>query len=508
MEPTEGVSTDKIAKGAGSTFIGKVISTGIKYLTDLTFAWLLGAELFGLYTLGIVIYRFGELFSRMGLESGAIRYIAIHHGENNLQRLKGTLLHSLFLSLVSGFVFGGLLFISAEMIAQKLFDEPELAPVLRVFALALPFGTGTTVGAFATTGFKITKYRTYAWELILPLLNLVLALVLYALGFGLLGTAFAWLGATVVSFFVTLHFIRIIFPDVVDPKLKPLFNGRQLLGFSIPLAFGSFAWLVLLWTDVLMLGYFRPAAEVGIYRAASQTSLLMNLVSSSLIVSFAPMVADFYSRGERQEVQNIFQTSSRWSFALTLPLFLIMVVVGDDVLRIFGSEFTVGWIPLIILCAGQLARAGAGGMAIQVLSMTGHQYLKLYTDLGLAGVNIFLNIVLIPQWGALGAAIATGISITLVNLLRATLMNHVLGIGVQVYTMTYFKVLMAGTIATFVGLGFRLGLPPIHFFWSALLISTIIMLTYAGCLRGMGLDQSDQVVVNKMFKKLKPGRMK
>ncbi|PSO64849.1 MAG: polysaccharide biosynthesis protein, partial [Cyanobacteria bacterium QH_2_48_84] len=43
----------KIAKGAGISFVGKVASTGFKYLTQVILAWLLGAELFGLYTLGI-----------------------------------------------------------------------------------------------------------------------------------------------------------------------------------------------------------------------------------------------------------------------------------------------------------------------------------------------------------------------------------------------------------------------------------------------------------------------
>ena len=60
----------KIVKGAGISFIGKVASTGFKCLTQVILAWLLGAELFGLYTLGIVLYQFGELFSRMGLERG------------------------------------------------------------------------------------------------------------------------------------------------------------------------------------------------------------------------------------------------------------------------------------------------------------------------------------------------------------------------------------------------------------------------------------------------------
>lgn len=509
QDTNDTASSEKIAKGAGVTFLGKVVSTGLKYLTDLTFAWLLGAELFGLYTLGIVIYRLGELFSRLGLETGAVRYVSIHYGAGDNPRLKGTLLQAIGFAVLNGCFVGGLLFLSADSIAQAIFNKPELASALRLFAIALPFGAGTIVGAFASTGFQIVKYRTYVWELLLPFSNLLLAVILCVLGFGLWGAAIAWLIATIISLLASLYFIVKLFPGILDRTVKPVFEGKQLLSFSIPLAFGSFAWLVLLWTDVLMLGYFRPAAEVGIYRAASQTSLLMNIIAGSLITAFSPMIADLYSRGERKEVEKIFQTSSRWSLALTLPLFLIMVVAGDDILRIFGAEFAAGWIPLMILCTGHLVRAGAGGMAIQMLSMTGHQYLKLYTDLGLAALNIGLNILLIPKWGALGAAIATGISITLVNLLRAALMTRVLKMGLQIYNLTYLKVLIAGVSAILVGFLIRVSwLGSAHFFVTALLISAIIVATYAGLLKVMGLEDSDRLVLAKVFKKFKSKKAK
>lgn len=504
-DASETTSSEKIAKGAGVTFLGKVASIGLKYLTELSFAWLLGAELFGLYTLGIVIYRLGELFSRLGLETGSVRYVSIYHGAGDTPRLKGTLLQSVGFSVLSGCLFGSIIFLASESIALSIFNKPELAPALRFFSIALPFGAGTTVGAFATTGFKVVKYRTYAWELLLPFLHLLLAVLLCVLGLGLWGAAISWLVATMISFLAAVYFIYKLFPKILDFTVKPLFESRQLLGFSIPLTFGSFAWLVLLWTDVLMLGYFRPASEVGIYRAASQTSLLMNVIAGSLITAFSPMIADLHSRGDRKEVGKIFQISSRWSFALTLPLFSIMIVAGDDILRIFGQEFAAGWIPLMILCAGQLMRASAGGMAIQMLSMTGHQYLKFYTDFGLAILNILLNIFLVPQFGALGAAIATGISIMLVSILRVTLMFRVLKIGIQVYSMTYLKVLVAGVIATLVGCLIRFGwLHSAHFFVVALLVSSIIVIIYAGLLKIMGLEETDQLLLNKVFKKFKP----
>jgi O-antigen/teichoic acid export membrane protein len=494
-------SAEKVAKGASVAFIGKVVSTAIKYLTDLAFAWLLGAEVFGLYTLGIVVYRFGELFTRMGLESGAIRFISIYFAANEKQKLKGILIQILGLPLLSGLILGLILFTLSDSIAQHIFSKPELALVLRIFAFALPWGASITVGAFATTGTQTTIYRTYIWEILLPLANLLLALILCGLGFGLQGAVFAWLGASVISFGVMLWVLVKVFPELLDPKIQATFDGLELLKFSIPLAFGSFAWLVLLWTDILMLGYFRPAFEVGIYRAASQTSLVMNIVASSLIASFSPLIANFYSRGERQEVEKIFLLSSRWSIALTLPFLLIILVVGDDLLRIFGQEFSIGWIPLLILCIAQLARAGAGGIAINMLSMTGHQYLKLYTDLGLSILNILLNLLLIPMWGMLGAAIATGISILVVNVLRVTIMRRILGLNVKVYNSSYLKILIAGIIAVLVGSSIHIFLDGIYFLVSLMLVSSLILFSYLGTLALLGLDHEEKFMIKKLAKR-------
>ncbi|NEQ16479.1 MAG: oligosaccharide flippase family protein, partial [Moorea sp. SIO3E2] len=97
---------NKFVKGAGLSFLGQVISTAFKYVTQVVLAWLLGAEVFGLYTLAMIIYQLGELFSRMGLETGAIRYVSIHHGTDDNGRLKGVLLQGIGLPFLSGIVFG------------------------------------------------------------------------------------------------------------------------------------------------------------------------------------------------------------------------------------------------------------------------------------------------------------------------------------------------------------------------------------------------------------------
>ncbi len=497
---TTNATSNKIAKGAGLSFVGQIFSTGFKYLTQVILAWLLGTEVFGLYTLGLVVYQLGELFSRIGLELGTMRYVSIHYAAEDRKRLKGVLWQAIIVPFLSGVIFGSALFFLSDSIAQGFFDKPGLAPALKVLAIALPFGASLTTGAFATTGFQVAKYRVYVWELLLPFSNLIIAVALCKLGLGLWGAVTAWLAAQMISLVAIIYSIFNVFPDVFNRKIKPIFESRQLLAFSLPLSFGSFLWLVMLWTDALMLGYFRPAAEVGIYRAASQTALLMTLFTRSLVTMFLPMIAKFYSEGEFEQLEKLFGTASRWSFSLTLPLFLVMAVSGQDVLNVFGAEFVAGWLPLVILAAAQLTRASPGGFSMHMLAMSGHQYLKLVGDILLAITNIGLNMLLIPRWGMMGAAVATGISILGINMLR--LVQVYLVLHVHGFNWSYLKTTVAGIITLLLGFFLRSWLGFIPYFFALLVTTGVMFVVYGVLLWFMGLEEADLVLLRKMGKRL------
>ena len=489
----------KVAQGAGVTFVGKLISTGFKYATQLLIARLLGAEAFGIYALGIVLYQFGELVSRLGLEAGAVRYVAVHFDADDRSKLKGVLVQTLGLPLILGAMFGTILYVAADSIALTIFDEPDLAEVLRVMAIAVPFGASMMVAAFATTGFHLTKYKVYLLELILPCTTLIFSVVACLLGWQIVGVAIAWLLATLISFLSSLWFIYRLFPDLFKRTVKPTYETRQLLIFSLSLVLGNFLWLVLLWTDVLMLGYFRPAAEVGVYRAASQTSFLMTIVATSLNTMFAPVIASLFSRGDRDKMNELFQTTTRWSFALSLPLFLIVAVVPQELLSLFGEEFQVGALALVILSLGQLVRAGTGP-GVDMLVMSGNERLKVVGDIAAVLMNAVLNLLLIPPLGVGGAAIASAISISAVNLLRLVQVYTVL--QVQAFNWGYFKPVAAGAAAGIAGFLIHIVLAASPWLVTLLITAAVILLVYAALLLVLGIDPSDRVLLQKMLRKV------
>ena len=480
----------KVAKGAEVAIAGRICSTGVKFLTQLALAWFLGAERFGLYALGFTIYQLGELFSGMGLHSGAVRFVAIHYGNGDEHKLKGTLLLSVGLPLVVGAILGLSMFFAADWVSTLVFDKPDLAPSLRVFALALPFGACVTVVAFATTGFQITKYLVYIRELFQPLLNCLLIVFLCLAGWGLVGAALAWLITAVLGVGLVGYCLHQVFPAIYKNEIKATFEMKKLVAFSLPLALGELSWLLLLWTDVLILGYFQPADEVGVYRAAAMTSLLLIIFCNSFGTIFGPVIANLYNQNQHRQMEKLFETVTRWSFSLTLPIFLILCLTGEDLLRIFGEDFTEGWVPLVILGGGYLMVAATGSVH-NMLVMSGHQYLKLRGDIILAISNIGMNILLIPRWGMIGAAVATAISIGGVHILRIFQVYRVL--GVQPYSWSYLKVIGAGALAGAGGFLIQ-QFSTLPFVVSIMSVGGVICVIYLGCLWKTHHDEGDRMI--------------
>jgi O-antigen/teichoic acid export membrane protein len=488
-----------VAKGAGISFSGKITGTGIKYLTQVIIARFLGTELFGLYALGIVLCQVGETLARMGLQSGTVRYTSIHNSTRDLPRLKGVLQQATGIPLFGGSILGIAFFLSSKFIAEGIFAEPSLTPVLRVIAIAIPLGASMNVTAFASTGFQTTKYMIYVTGLLHPISNLLLVVLLCALGLGLYGAVAAWVAAAFIGLSVSIYFIRKIFPADSWKGIKSIVEAGKLLRFSLPLAFGGFLGFILLWMSTLMLGYYRSAYEVGIFRAASQTALLLIIILNSLNSIFSPMIADLFHKEDQNKMERIFKLTTRWSFSSTLPLFIIIWAGGQHILHIFGQEFVSGWLPLVILAGGQLVNAGTGGIAYMLI-MSGHQYHKLFGDVLLVILNFLLNIVLVPRWGLLGAAVATSISMASVNLLRVVQVYVLL--KVHSYNWLYIKPIGAGILAGFSSFVLRDWLPSMHFILALIIISVIILMIYALSMWAMRLEETDKMILGKIRQKI------
>lgn len=487
----------KIAKEASITFVGSILGRSLGYLCQFVLARLLGAASFGLYTLGFAILNLSAFLSMMGLDSGVLRYVSVYNGVQDKGRLKGTLILSISFSFLAGLGIGALVYFSSNWIATRIFKIQELSGVIKNFSVGVPFMSTTIVAATATRGFQKMQYFVYVRNFFQPISKLFLTLIFYWIGFKLYGAIWATVISAALGLPLAISYIRKLFPEVVG-SIKPIFEIGKLFKFSIPLFLTNLIGFFLMWTDVLMLGYFCSASEVGIYRVASQIALLLPMVLAALTSIFAPMIAEFYNTGEMHKLNDLFKVVTKWGFLISLPIFLMIAFLADRILNLFGPEFTEGWPTLIILAFAQFVYVSLGDQG-WVLAMCDRQNLWCCTMSIMALLNISLNLLLIPKLGTIGASVATGISTIGMHL--AGLIETRYFLKLFPFDKRYLKALGAGMMACVIGFILKSLNTDQNSIVFLLLFSFSIVGVYISMLFLFRLDEEDKIILKALRRK-------
>lgn len=490
--------TKQIAKGGGIAFIGSVIAKVATFGLHILLGRVLGPGGYGLYALGVSVAGIAQSIASLGLGQGVVRFCAIYRGKGDNARVKGTILSALIISTISSMSVGVILFALSSIIAQRFFHKPELTWVLRIFALAIPFYVLMGITTSFAQSFRRIEYQQGVQNIFRPLVNLLAVSLAFLLGFRLAGAVYGFLFSGIVSAGLGFYFLRKIFPEFTSISRR-IYQGCELLRFSIPMLLIGISYFLLTYTDRIMLGYFKKASDIGIYNAASVISSQLTLFLSAFIAIFSPMVSDLYNRGDLKRLEKLFTVVTRWVLTLTFPLFITLAIFSRDVMLIFGPEFGIGWKVVILLGVAQLINVGTGPVGV-ILQMTGKQDIDFANGIVLLFSNIGLNIWLIPTYGILGAAIATAISLILIHTLR--LIEVIKILKMFPYDKHCVKPIIAGAATLFAGMILKINFltsPHLNLILAGV---TSLLIIYFGVLLAIGLDQRDKMVLSAIKAKI------
>lgn len=126
--------------------------------------------------------------------------------------------------------------------------------------------------------------------------------------------------------------------------------------------------------DILMLGRYVDARNIGYYAAAA---MVTGLMASTLIMPvnsiFGPLIARYQGRNEMDTVSDLYSAAVRWLCYLSIPAFSAAILFRDHIMLVFGSGFLAkGSLVLLILSPGYFTACFTGCVG-QLLAMTGHQ---------------------------------------------------------------------------------------------------------------------------------------
>jgi O-antigen/teichoic acid export membrane protein len=488
-----------LAKGAGTTLIGRFFGRGISALTQIFTARLLGPAAYGLYSIGWMILRVVIELSTLGLQHGVIKFGSEYWKKDEL-KLKNILFQSVGYSIISSTIFGVLLFFSAPWIADNLFKKPELEIVIRVIGTAIPFMGALRVSAAGTRVSQDTRYSVMTEDIGRPAINLSLFVGFFLAGWGLLGALWSITLSAIIAVLWAVYSLRKLFPASFSLPIRTTERGSALIMFSVPTALTGFLYILGNQIDRFFVGIFLPNASVGIYQAMAQVSILFAMILGAFNAIFAPMIADFYHQGQMSRLERMYRITTKWALYLSIPVFLVILLQPSELMGIlFGELYTEDTIPLIILSLGQLFNVATGSVGF-LLIMTGRQNHWLLLSIMMVALSGVLSILLIPAYGLIGASLATTVS--LLTVFSFGLIDIYRSIGLWPYDRRLGKGLLAGVAAGISGYllaGYSFNSDIYKLFCCSLMVGTVFFFV----LYLLGLDDEDKEVIAIVTRKIK-----
>jgi len=486
-------TAQKIAKESIISFSGIFYGSINRYLYSALLARWVGPEYLGIYSMANAIMLISEVLSKMGMETGVMRFVSRLDPDKDNDKISEIIASAIKMCAFFSLFFMIMLISCSSYIVSNILSEQSLmVSVLIVFAISIPFNASTLVAAAATQGYKKLKYKSIVTQFINPTILLVSMIICYwffspesALMFPMLITGIVGC----IAMFQPLKYLSGIRPQQI---IKTKFN-YDLLNFSYPFMFVIILQTFMHWMDILMLGYFTNASNVGLYHPAARTAGLLQALLISFISIYAPMISQFHSEKNILKMNQTYKMVSRWLLVFSIPISIMFILFPENILSLFGKEYISSANVLIILTISTLLQA-IFGAASPTLGMSGFTRLVLINTCVAFILNLGLNYTLIPLYGINGAAYATLITLTIVGFIRATQVRIFL--KMNLFSFKMLKPLAAGVVTYFFTINLKHVLENYSFFAELMIALPCSMLIYGILIWLMRLDEEDKSFIS------------
>jgi len=419
-----------LAKTSVIVFVGVFLSKILAYAYRVIIARYYGPEVYGLFSLVIMILGAIVAISSLGLVDGLSRFIPQYRGKRESNKISYLFRLTNKILLITSIFSAVLLFFLSEFIAVSIFHNSALTILLKIMAFFVPIAVLS--GPFLSTlrAYEMINSYSFIFNILQNSIRVLALIILVLFGFQsssvVTSYCLGFLAVLVASYLICKYKISELFIKYnLFQKDKSIIR-KSFFAYSFPLLFFGIVSMIFYWIDSFFLGYFKGVESVGFYNAAVPIALLLAITPELFMQLFFPMINRHYSNKNNELIKQLSKQLGKWVFMVNLPVFiLIFVFPGAAINILFGSQYLVAQNALRILIFGSFI-ASIAVISNNLLSMAGKSKLVL-ADIVIASVlNIILNFILIPtpsifgvdnSLGINGAAIATALSMVFLNIL-------------------------------------------------------------------------------------------
>jgi O-antigen/teichoic acid export membrane protein len=416
---------------AGTIFMIRVVSAALAYLSQILLARWMGGSDYGVY---VYVWTWVLLLGSMmdfGISASAQKIIPEYRtrGEHALLRgfLSGSRWMTFVVSSMVSLLLAGLITLLAPRIAAG-----DIVP-LYIGCVTLP--------AFVVANTQDGIARSHDWMRLglMPQFIVRQSLIIgftagaFALGFHLGATAAMLASAAAV--WIAMIGQMMVLNHRLDGHIEPgpnAYDFRGWLAISLPILLVEGFYLLLSYTDVLMLQQYRSSEEVGVYFAVVKTLALVSFIHYAMSATTAHRFAEYHALGDKARLSAYVAHAIKWTFWPSLAATILLLACGKPLLWLFGPQFVVGYDIMFIAAIGLVVRSAIGPVE-RLLNMLGHQHICALAYALAFVMNVVLCIALVPRFGGHGAAAATSISLVFETVLLFWIVRRRLGLHVLAF---------------------------------------------------------------------------
>ncbi|MCK5814994.1 MAG: flippase [Flavobacteriaceae bacterium] len=405
--------TLEVVKKSSSSLVVKILGMIASFLLSIFLGRTLGAEGLGVINLANSLTNILLIIGLLGTQQIIVKEVAIGLSKKKSRHI-GSVMKSAYV-LSGGFtlIISFILIVLTPYFVDFFFDDIRLKWPITIGILVTTPKVFSMIWSSALIGYrKIWQSNLVDKSLSVVFTSIILMFLWFnGVKITIFNTAIAYgAGQVLVTIVIGIYWNRL------KPKQnKLLATPFKLFKSSFPLLISSISYILISNTDIILLGIFLEAKEVGLYTVASRIALLSSFLLQITNASLSGNIASLYSQNRKEELQRMVGKVTRYLVFLGVIPLCLFFFFGEEILSIWGKEFVESYWILIIIAIGKFFNISSGP-AGQLLIMCGFHKIQSQIISVFMIVNFILNTILIYFYGVIGAALGTAIVMAGVSL--------------------------------------------------------------------------------------------
>ena len=448
VTPVRDKAESAFARGTLVAAAGLMVGFAARFIFNITVTRILGRDQAGSFFEFMAVALLLAVIGRLGLERLSLREVAVHYRRDDPASARGAACWFILIVIACSSILAALGYWQSHRIAQ-VFGMSDPQPGLTLLLWAVPGLALSILLAQMLRGLHQVGRASWVQSITMYIVAISLGWSGLVLGYRSTGwLALSFVIGTVAACVLGLGLMRRTKlwravrrdPELCGHRILPstvlFFYWTSLSAYAL----GGF--------DVLLVAIIGQHQQLTAdYVAALQTALVCSMGLTAMNNITGPLVAGAFDGGRKDEIEAVTRMSARWSLVLAALAAGFLVIAGEQVLQLFGPEFSSAAPIMLVLVAGHLINSATGPVSL-TLQMTGHEKWSAIVLSSTVVVMLCAYVPLISWYGAMGAAIVTSSTMGARNFVLLLIVRRTVRINPLANTLVPVALLLAVCGAT------------------------------------------------------------